>query len=59
MMQELINQFSLFELTLPYPADGPDAVEGGITMLDVKTAELEPVVTMSYKDINEGNPWRM
>lgn len=59
MMQELVNQFSLFELTLPYPADGPDAVEGGITMLDVKTAELEPVVTMSYKDINEGNPWRM
>lgn len=59
MMQELVNQFCLFELTLPYPADGPDAVEGGITMLDAKTAELEPVVTITYKDINEGNPWRM
>lgn len=59
MMQELVNQFRLFELTMPYPADGPDAVEGGVTMLDVKTAELEPVVTVSYKDMNEANPWRM
>ena len=59
MMQELVNQFRLFELTMPYPADGPDAVEGGVTMLDVKTAELDPVVTVSYKDMNETNPWRM
>ncbi len=59
MMQELVNQFKLFELTLPYPADGPDAVEGGVTITDGKTAELEPVTTISYKELDEGNPWRM
>lgn len=59
MMQELISQFKLFELTLPYPADGPDSVEGGITMIDGKTMELEPVVTVSYEEMNESNPWRM
>ena len=59
MMQELINQFKLFELTLPYPADGPDAVEGGLTLIDSKTAELEPVETISYRELNEQNPWRM
>ena len=59
MMQELINQFKLFELTLPYPADGPDSVEGGITMIDDKTLELEPVVTVSYEELNESNPYRM
>ena len=56
---ELINQFKLFELTLPYPADGPDAVEGGLTLIDSKTAELEPVETISYRELNEQNPWRM
>lgn len=59
MMQELINQFKLFELTLPYPADGPDAVEGGITMIDRKTMEMQPTYTMTYKELDEGNPWRM
>lgn len=59
MMQELINQFKLFELTLPYPADGPDAVEGAASIVDIKTAELEPTVTVSYQEINELNPWRM
>ena len=59
MMQELINQFSLFELTLPYPADGPDAVEGAVTTIDAKTAELEPVETISYRELNERNPFRM
>lgn len=59
MMQELINQFRLFELTLPYPADGPDAVEGGLTLIDTKAAELEPVETISYRELNEQNPWRM
>lgn len=59
MMQELINQFRLFELTLPYPADGPDSIEGGITMLDAKTAETEPVITFSHKELEESNPYRM
>lgn len=59
MMQELINQFKLFELTLPYPADGPDAVEGATSIYIVKTAELEPTVTVSYRELNELNPYRM
>lgn len=58
-MQELVNQFKLFEITLPYPADGPDAVEGGVTMLDSKEGELEPTYTISYQDINEQNPYNM
>ena len=59
MMQELINQFKLFELTLPYPADGPDAVEGAVTINALKTAEMEPTYTVSYAELNEDNPYRM
>lgn len=59
MMQELINQFKLFELTLPYPADGPDAVEGGVTMTDSKAGELEPTYTIGYSEFNENNPYQM
>ena len=58
-MQELINQFQLFELTMPYPADGPDAVEGAITMVDAKTAEVEPIITYSNDDINANNPYQL
>ena len=58
-MQELINQFKLFELTLPYPADGPDAIEGGVTMVDTKTGELEPTYTilLNDEDLNKDNPF--
>lgn len=59
MMQELINQFTLFEPHLPYDADGPDAVEGGKTMVDIKSRQLEPTTTISYKELNENNPYRM
>ena len=58
-MQELINQFKLFEMHLPYNADGPDCIEGGITIIGEKTAELQPAVTISYQEINEQNPYRM
>lgn len=59
MMQEPVNQFKLFELTLPYPADGPDAVEGAVSIAELKTAEMEPTYTVSYREINEDNPYRM
>ncbi len=59
MMQELINQFKLFDMTLAYPADGPDAAEGAITMLHNKNGEMEPVATISYQELNGHNPWRM
>ena len=32
-MVELLDQFKLFEATLPFPADGPDCVEGAIAMI--------------------------
>lgn len=44
-MQELINQFALFDMQLKYCADGPDAVEGGIAMMDRKERELSPILT--------------
>ena len=58
-MQELINQFKLFEMHLPYNADGPDCIEGGFTIIAEKTAEMQPAVTISYQEINEQNPYRM
>ena len=58
-MQELINQFKLFEMHLPYNADGPDCIEGAVTIIAAKTAELQPTVTISYDEINESNPYKM
>ena len=58
-MQELIQQFKLFEMHLPYNADGPDCIEGGITILDSKQVEMEPTVTISYDELNDNNPYRM
>ena len=37
-MKELLDQFKLFEMTLPYPADGPDCVEGAIAEINRRTA---------------------
>lgn len=58
-MQELVNQFKLFEMHLPYPADGPDAVEGGIGILKSKALELDPPITITYEQINEDNPYKL
>ncbi len=38
-MQELIDQFKLFEMHLPYCADGPDCIEGGIFYINSKIRE--------------------
>lgn len=43
-MKELRDQFKLFEMSLPYNADGPDCVEGGITILDSKLKEFDSVI---------------
>lgn len=58
-MQALIDQFKLFEMHLPYNADGPDCIEGAYTLIDEKTAQLEPTATVSYKELNADNPFRM
>ncbi|MBQ3804888.1 MAG: hypothetical protein II844_03650 [Prevotella sp.] len=58
-MQELMEQFRLFEMHLPYCADGPDCIEGAVTIIGEKTVEMQPPVTISYKELNEDNPYRM
>ena len=51
-MKELLDQFKLFEMTLPYPADGPDCVEGAIAELNRRTAlDGVSVDTISHADL--------
>jgi hypothetical protein len=51
-MVELVEQFKLFELTLPFPADGPDCIEGGNRILDKKQLELQPKITIKRNIVN-------
>ena len=57
-MQEMRDQFSLFELSLPYCADGPDSAEGACNFINRKMKEMEPIVTISYRDMEENNRFR-
>ena len=51
-MRELMDQFKCFEMSLPYNADGPDCIEGGITVLDEKLRECSAVVdTISAREL--------
>ena len=59
MMKELIDQCKLFEMHLPYPADGPDSLEGGIHILDEKLLELEPPTTIGFGEFRRNNPHRL
>lgn len=54
-MQELVNQFMLFDMSLPYCSDGPDAVEGGIAIMERKDRELSPVMTTSLSQLRRSN----
>ena len=55
-MRELIDQFKLFEMSLPYNADGPDCIEGGITIVARKLKSTNTVVdTVSYDDFHGDN----
>lgn len=58
-MKELEDQFKLFTLNLKYPADGPDAVEGGLRKLNELTASLEPPVKITAKDLRTKNKYRI
>ena len=58
-MQELVNEGKLFEMHLPYPADGLDALEGGVSIHKAKTLELEPPTVLSYSDIKTNNPFKL
>lgn len=51
-MQELRDQLLLFEMSLPYAADGADCLEGAINILDTKLREYTGIVdTLSYDDM--------
>ena len=58
-MVELIEQFRLFEMHLPYNADGPDCIEGAVNIINQKNGELEPTYTISRRELNSHNPYRM
>ena len=57
-MKELINQFDLFEMTLPYPADGPDCIQGGNRAIDRKNASLQKTITVSRTTSRQKNKYR-
>ncbi len=52
-MKELAEQFQLFEMNMPYPADGPDCIEGAIRKIQDKIQEDEPIDTITYHDLKE------
>ena len=54
-LREMRDQFALFELTLPYPADGPDAVEGAVNVIARKTREMAPGLAIGYGELREGD----
>ena len=58
-MRELDDQFRLFTLSLRYPADGPDAVEGGNRIIDELLRRTEPPVLRSRHDLRKRNTHRM
>lgn len=57
-MEEIRNQFKMFELTMPYDVAAPDTIEGGNRILDQKQAELQPKDTIDRKTINKRNKHR-
>ena len=58
-MKELEEQFKLFTLTLRYPADGPDAVEGADRIINELMRRTEPPVFRSRKDVRKRNKKRL
>lgn len=58
-MQELEDQFKLFTLNLKYPADGPDAVEGGLRKLNSLISSLEPPVKINASQLRSKNKYRL
>jgi len=58
-MRELADQFSLFTLNLKYPADGPDAVEGGNRIIDELLRRVEKPATRDRREVAKLNKRRM
>lgn len=58
-MKELEDQFRLFTLSLRYPADGPDAVEGGNRVIDELIRKAEPPVFRTRAELRKRNKRRL
>lgn len=58
-MTELMDQLRLFEMSLPYPADGPDCLEGGKNILDSKLKEAESTIDTIRHDQIRKNTGRL
>ena len=58
-MKELEDQFKLFTLSLRYPADGPDAVEGGNRIIDELIHRSEPPVVKTRRELRRRNKRRL
>lgn len=58
-MQRLVDQFKLFTLRMKFPADGPDAVEGGNRIIDKKIREIEPGKEIPRTNLRNNNKNRL
>lgn len=59
-MIALIDQHKLFEMSLPFPADGPDCLEGGFAIIDSKFRdESAKNDVVSYEELTSQNTKRM
>jgi hypothetical protein len=58
-MKRLADQFQLFTLSLKFPADGPDCVEGALRMIRKKIGQLEPPVIVTTAETRKYNIHRI
>ncbi|MDR2890752.1 MAG: hypothetical protein LBV18_04000 [Alistipes sp.] len=58
-MKRLADQFLLFTLSLKFPADGPDCVEGGLRIVRKKVGQLAPPVVVTTADMRRLNKHRI
>ncbi|WP_425884418.1 hypothetical protein ACPYIV_18065 [Parabacteroides sp. ASD2025] len=58
-MKRMVEQFKLFNLSLTYPADGPDSVEGGNRIIDRKMRATEKPAIVSRKSVRHTNKYRI
>jgi hypothetical protein len=57
-MRELETQFRLFDMHLPYPADGPDCIEGAYQKIKQKMARTSPLDIVPATSLRLKNKYR-
>ena len=57
-MQEIVDQFKFFELSMPYDVAAPDTIEGGLRIIDQIQVETIPKDTIDRKTITKRNKHR-